>query len=109
GAIASAWPATPNARTSSSTGTSVCLKTLWTNDSLRPIRGPPLMLAPPTGQAGSTPLAAEILGCHRRPSMAAPLCVMAWIGLDIGGTKIYGAVVDNEKIRAEAKRSTPAE
>ena len=34
---------------------------------------------------------------------------MAWIGLDIGGTKVYGAVVENEKIKAEAKRSTPSE
>src|SRR5687768_9925415 len=34
---------------------------------------------------------------------------MAWIGLDIGGTKVYGVVVDRDKIKAEAKRSTPTE
>jgi glucokinase len=34
---------------------------------------------------------------------------MAWIGLDLGGTKVYGAVVDKGRIRAEAKRRTPLE
>jgi glucokinase len=34
---------------------------------------------------------------------------MAWIGLDLGGTKVYGVVVDKGAIRAEAKRRTPTE
>src|SRR3954454_14930462 len=32
---------------------------------------------------------------------------MAWIGLDLGGTKVYGGAVDKNKIRAKAKRPTP--
>src|SRR3954469_4945004 len=34
---------------------------------------------------------------------------MAWIGLDLGGTKVYGAVVDKGKIKAKAKRATPVD
>src|SRR5947209_11461031 len=33
---------------------------------------------------------------------------MAWIGLDLGGTKVYGVVVEHGVIKSEAKRKTPA-
>ena len=32
---------------------------------------------------------------------------MAWIGVDLGGTKIYGVVFDGEKVLAEGKVKTP--
>jgi len=32
---------------------------------------------------------------------------MAWIGVDLGGTKIYGVAVEGEEVAAEAKRKTP--
>ena len=34
---------------------------------------------------------------------------MTWIGIDLGGTKVYGVVVHNEKVKKDAKRKTPAE
>jgi glucokinase len=30
-----------------------------------------------------------------------------WIGIDLGGTKIFGVVLDGEEVTAEAKRKTP--
>jgi glucokinase len=30
-----------------------------------------------------------------------------WIGIDLGGTKIFGVVLDGEQVTAEAKRKTP--
>ena len=32
---------------------------------------------------------------------------MPWIGVDLGGTKIYGVVLDEGKVLAETKRKTP--
>ena len=32
---------------------------------------------------------------------------MTWIGIDLGGTKVYGVVVHGEKIKKDAKRKTP--
>ncbi|MBV8984469.1 MAG: ROK family protein [Acidimicrobiia bacterium] len=32
---------------------------------------------------------------------------MTWIGIDLGGTKVYGVVVHNEKVKQDAKRKTP--
>ena len=34
---------------------------------------------------------------------------MAYIGLDLGGTKVYGVVLDGDEIKDEAKRKTPPE
>lgn len=34
---------------------------------------------------------------------------MTWIGIDLGGTKVYGVVVHNEKVKRDAKRKTPAQ
>ncbi|MGH8998997.1 MAG: ROK family protein, partial [Acidimicrobiia bacterium] len=34
---------------------------------------------------------------------------MAWIGIDLGGTKIFGAVFDGERVVSEAKRKTPTQ
>jgi glucokinase len=34
---------------------------------------------------------------------------MTWIGIDLGGTKVYGVVVQNEKVKGDAKRKTPAQ
>lgn len=34
---------------------------------------------------------------------------MTWIGVDLGGTKIYGVVVEGDEVRAEAKRKTPTQ
>ncbi len=34
---------------------------------------------------------------------------MSWIGIDLGGTKIYGIVLDGEDVVAEAKRKTPTQ
>jgi glucokinase len=33
--------------------------------------------------------------------------LVAWIGVDLGGTKIYGVVFDGEKVLAEGKSKTP--
>ena len=30
-----------------------------------------------------------------------------WIGIDLGGTKVYGVVLEGDEVRAEAKRKTP--
>src|SRR5438067_4930160 len=32
---------------------------------------------------------------------------MTWIGIDLGGTKVYGVVVHGEKVKKDAKRKTP--
>jgi len=32
---------------------------------------------------------------------------VTWIGIDLGGTKVYGVVVHGEKIKKDAKRKTP--
>jgi len=32
---------------------------------------------------------------------------VSWIGVDLGGTKVYGVVQQGEKVRADAKRKTP--
>ena len=32
---------------------------------------------------------------------------MTWIGIDLGGTKVYGVVQQGEKVKADAKRKTP--
>ena len=32
---------------------------------------------------------------------------MTWIGIDLGGTKVYGVVVQGEKVKKDAKRKTP--
>lgn len=32
---------------------------------------------------------------------------MTWIGIDLGGTKVYGVVAHGEKVKKEAKRKTP--
>jgi len=34
---------------------------------------------------------------------------MTWIGIDLGGTKVYGVVVQGEKVKSDAKRKTPAQ
>ncbi|HEY3240558.1 MAG TPA: ROK family protein, partial [Acidimicrobiia bacterium] len=34
---------------------------------------------------------------------------MAWIGVDLGGTKIYAVALDGEKVVAEGKRKTPTQ
>lgn len=34
---------------------------------------------------------------------------MTWIGVDLGGTKIYGVVVEGDEVRTEAKRKTPTQ
>src|SRR5436305_14149335 len=34
---------------------------------------------------------------------------MTWIGIDLGGTKVYGVVVHGEKVKKEAKRKTPTQ
>lgn len=34
---------------------------------------------------------------------------MTWIGIDLGGTKVYGVVVQNEKVKGDAKRKTPTQ
>ena len=34
---------------------------------------------------------------------------MTWIGIDLGGTKVYGIVLHGEKIKKDAKRKTPTE
>ena len=34
---------------------------------------------------------------------------MTWIGIDLGGTKIYGVVVHGDKVKKDAKRKTPGE
>ena len=34
---------------------------------------------------------------------------MPWIGIDLGGTKLYGVVLDDGKVAAEAKRKTPTQ
>jgi glucokinase len=32
---------------------------------------------------------------------------MSWIGIDLGGTKIYGVVLHGDKVKSDAKRKTP--
>ena len=32
---------------------------------------------------------------------------MTWIGIDLGGTKVYGVVHHGDKVKADAKRKTP--
>src|SRR5947209_13651147 len=32
---------------------------------------------------------------------------MTWIGIDLGGTKVYGVVLHGDKIKRDAKRKTP--
>lgn len=34
---------------------------------------------------------------------------MTWIGIDLGGTKVYGVVWHGDKVKADAKRKTPRE
>ena len=34
---------------------------------------------------------------------------MTWIGIDLGGTKVYGIVLHGEKIKKDAKRKTPTQ
>ncbi|HEV7686196.1 MAG TPA: ROK family protein, partial [Acidimicrobiia bacterium] len=34
---------------------------------------------------------------------------MSWIGIDLGGTKIYAVVFDGNGVRAEAKSKTPTQ
>lgn len=34
---------------------------------------------------------------------------MAWVGVDLGGTKVYGVVLDEGRVTAEAKRKTPTQ
>jgi glucokinase len=34
---------------------------------------------------------------------------LPWIGIDLGGTKLYGVVLEEGKVRAEAKRKTPTQ
>ena len=34
---------------------------------------------------------------------------MSWIGIDLGGTKVYGVVHHGDKVKADAKRKTPLE
>jgi glucokinase len=34
---------------------------------------------------------------------------VSWIGIDLGGTKVYGVVHQGDKIKADAKRKTPLE
>jgi glucokinase len=34
---------------------------------------------------------------------------MTWIGIDLGGTKVYGLVVHGDKVKKDAKRKTPTE
>jgi glucokinase len=34
---------------------------------------------------------------------------VTWIGIDLGGTKVYGVVVHNDKVKKDAKRKTPTE
>jgi glucokinase len=34
---------------------------------------------------------------------------VTWIGIDLGGTKVYGVVAQGEKVKADAKRKTPLE
>src|SRR3954452_13486213 len=34
---------------------------------------------------------------------------MTWIGIDLGGTKVYGVVVHGEKVKKDAKRKTPTQ
>ena len=34
---------------------------------------------------------------------------MTWIGIDLGGTKVYGVVVQGEKVKEDAKRKTPTQ
>ncbi|HVW35301.1 MAG TPA: ROK family protein, partial [Acidimicrobiia bacterium] len=34
---------------------------------------------------------------------------MSWVGIDLGGTKIYAVVFDGEKVLAEAKAKTPTQ
>ena len=34
---------------------------------------------------------------------------MAWVGVDLGGTKIYGVVLDGDQVTGEAKRKTPTQ
>jgi glucokinase len=34
---------------------------------------------------------------------------VSWIGIDLGGTKVYGVVVHGEKVKKDAKRKTPAQ
>jgi glucokinase len=34
---------------------------------------------------------------------------MSWIGIDLGGTKVYGVLLHNDKVKADAKRKTPAQ
>ena len=34
---------------------------------------------------------------------------MTWIGIDLGGTKVYGVVVHGDKVKRDAKRKTPTQ
>ena len=34
---------------------------------------------------------------------------MTWIGIDLGGTKVYGVIAQGEKVKGDAKRKTPLE
>jgi glucokinase len=44
-----------------------------------------------------------------RPPSAASGASPSWIGLDLGGTKVFGVVLQGDEVAAEAKRKTPLE